>query len=464
MGDLGRITEDIRVRLADERLQAALKKALGTVRAKSAESLAELEDPDAARETAGRIRQGNIQHLGSNLEQLEARLTAAGTEVLWAETAGDVRNHVISIARENLILRAILSKSMVAEEVDLEHGLRAAGVNVVQTDLGERIVQLAGERPSHITAPCLHMSAGQIGRVLQVKTGMAYSDDPEDLCRYLASSLRPVFGRGQLGISGANLAVSRSGQLVMVENEGNVRMGYTLPSVHVVVVGIERTVGTIEEAGMLLSLLPRMATGQRFTSYVTVLSPVPLPGQKRTVILVDNGRSRVFRAGPFRDLLRCIRCGACMNICPVYERVGGHAYQWTYPGPIGIALAPFMGPAESAPALPHLCTLCGACTEVCPVRIPLDRLIVLARDLVGQEASRDAASRQMSSALKIFSWFFRGRVRYRLSHWGHKRLTGMFPGRAARLNESMGWEGPRCPPLPSRRLFRQRAKDLGLAP
>ena len=449
-------------KLADEQLAKALEGALRTVRRKSGEAMDDLADSEAVRDLAGKIRYENVNELRANLELFAERAEAGGSRVLWASTAGEARKLVAGIAKEHGVVKAVLSKSMLGEEIEVEQALRGAGVSAVQTDLGERVVQLAREKPSHITAPCLHMSAAQVAKVLSRTTGMEYTSDPAGICRQLAESMRPVFLAGHLGLSGANLAIADSGRLVMVENEGNVRLGYTLPDVHVVLVGIEKMVSTAAEAAVLLSLLPRMATGQAASSYVSLLSPQPIPGQTRYLVLVDAGRSDVFNAGPHRDLLKCIRCGACMNVCPVYEKVGGHAYRWTYPGPIGIALAPFMAPPEIGARVVDLCSLCGACTEACPVRIPLDRLIVLARAVAAGLKPPAEVARERK-ALRWYSRAMKGRLAYRWSHWGHRLMTRRFPDRLHRLVDRLGWAGPRTAPLPAPTLFRKlkRGSDGG---
>jgi len=447
-----RLRDQVAQVLGDETLQAALSRALATVRGKSRVALAELADSEAVREAAGQARRRGINRLGPRLEQLEAALVAGGTTVHWAESGRDAVQVVARLARDRDVLRTVLSKSMTGEEIDLEEGLRRAGVDVVQTDLGERVVQLAGQRPSHITAPCLHLSAAQVGEILQQKSGLEYSDDPEKISRLLAYALRPRFLEGQMGITGVNFAIAATGSLVLVENEGNVRFGYTLPRYHVAVVGIEKVVGDLQEALLYLSLLPRLATGQRTTCYVSFLPSAPLPGQERHVVLVDNGRSELFNAGPFRDLLRCIRCASCMNVCPVYEKVGGHAYGWVYPGPLGIALSSHWADDEVAAAIPDLCSLCGACTDVCPVGIPLDRLILLARVRARPRKPADQAARER----RAMRWFRRamgGRTAYGLSHWAHLRAHWA-PATYRRVMARLGWWEHRAPPSPAPTLFR----------
>ncbi len=439
-------------KLADQGLQNALAKALGTVNAKREVALAELVDAPGVKSAAGAMKRDAVGRLWELLEAFEQVLTTAGTTVLWARDEADVRRYVAEIASAHKVHRTVLSKTMVGEELGLEQALKDAGSSVVQTDVGERVVQLAQQRPSHITAPCLHLRAEDVGRILSTKANLPYSDDPEQLSRSIARSLRPHFLAAQMGVSGANVLVAKTGNIVCVENEGNVRMSITVPPVHVVVTGVEKVVPTLDDARLVLALLPRMATGQRATCYTSILEPTPLPGQHRYVILVDNGRSALFGAGPFRDLLRCIRCGACMNVCPVYQRVGGHAYNGTYPGPIGIAMAGGNGTSDTVDGL-QLCTLCGACSEVCPVEIPLDRLILLGR----AQARPHRSARDVRQERRALSWYRRamsGRARYRLSDWAHRLGVAWFPGTVARVEGNLGWREERRAPKPAGRLFR----------
>lgn len=453
------LREVTREKISDRHLQAALAKALGTVRDKADAAVHDLADLEKTRELAGQIRTESVRRLLKNLLAFEKKLTESGTRVIWASNAADANEAVLAIAREHGLYKAVFSKSMLGEEIELEHALEEIGVAVTQTDLGERVVQLAGDKPSHITAPILHMSAQHVGRILESTQGMKYTDDATSICKYLAETMRPAFLNAHLGISGVNIGVADSGHCIMVENEGNVRLGYTLPQVHVVLLGIEKLVGTMKDAATLLALLPRLATGQSATSAVSLLSPTPLPGQTRYVVLVDNGRSAVYSAGPHRDLLKCIRCGACMNVCPVYEKVGGHAYDWVYPGPIGIALAPFMAPKEVAASITDLCSLCGACTGACPVKIPLERLIILARGLALELRNPEEVKKER----KALSWWqkaMRGGWRYGWSHRIHQWAVRKAPERVKQVEQDVGWSGERQAPAPAPVLFRNLFRKL----
>jgi len=439
-------------KLGDERLQATLQRGLATVRGRMEKFRTHLADPEAARALVGEIRHRNVGRLKENLEELEKRLVEAGTQVLWARDAAEARELVAGIARSVSARTAVASKTMVGEEIGLEEALREVPCRLLQTDLGERIVQLAGQSPSHITAPCLHMDAAQVGEILKREAGMAHAQDAEDMCRFVAAALRPEFLSAQIAFSGANMAIVETGELVIVENEGNGRAGFSLAPVHVALVGIEKVVRSRQEAACVLSLLPGGATGQDATVYASFIPAEPEAGRKRFVIFVDNGRSDVFAAGPHRELLRCIRCGACLNVCPVYERVSGHAYSWTYSGPIGIALAPFMGPPVARCTDTDLCTLCGACTEVCPAHIPLDRLIALAR----RTSNSLRPKAEQKKAQRMARWYARamsGPGAFGLSHLGH-RLATRFRKTLSRIESAAGWGEERAAPKPARRLFR----------
>lgn len=447
-------------KLADEGLQRALAKALGVVRRKSEVSLAELGDAAGWMEDLGKRRREHLEALPELLRAFEARLQDAGTHVLWAKDGAEACRLVVELAKSRGVKSAILSKSMVAEEVGLEHALERSGITATQTDLGERVVQVAGQRPSHVTAPCIHMSAIEIGELLSNKLGMMPTSDAEQISRFLASHLRPAFLEATLGVSGANLAVASTGQLVMVENEGNVRMGYTLPALHVVMVGLEKMVPTPKDALDLLEVLPRVATGQRVPSYISWLAPKPLPGQERVVVLVDNGRSVAYQSPLYRRVLACIRCGRCMNICPVYERVGGHAYGWTYPGPIGLALVPYLAPPEIAAEAMNLCTLCGACAESCPVRIPLDSAIVVGRSKIRMYLAPELEKAQAKLFRRVGA-VWATPLRYRWSHWAHRVGEKWFRKRVLAMEKQVGWAGERVAPKPAEQLFRTWWKREG---
>jgi L-lactate dehydrogenase complex protein LldF len=406
------------------------------------------------------IRRDALARLPELLVRLEQRLTARGVTVHWAEDALEAQRIIIGIAEAAGARTVVKGKSMASEEIGLNAALAGAGITAVETDLGEYVVQLADEPPSHITAPALHKSRDEIGALFAEKLGVPLTDDPRQLTKMARAELRQTFLDAEMGITGANFAIAESGTLVMVENEGNIRMATTLPRVHVALVGIEKVVPTLADAAVLLRLLPRSATGQRTTSYVSLVSG---PRREREgdgceqmhVVLLDNGRSRLLADPELRDSLACIRCGACMNVCPVFQSVGGHAYGWTVPGPIGSVLAPAMLGLSRAGALPHASSLCGACTEICPVGIEIHGMLLTLRDRTVREGRRPLVERL---AVRVWRFFMGGRVRRRLASMGLRTLArlGLLPGllRAARWSPARdGFSLPNA-------NFRSRARRL----
>jgi L-lactate dehydrogenase complex protein LldF len=298
--------------------------------------------------------------------------------VHWAETAEEANDIICEIARSHGVGKVAKSKSMVSEEVGLNDALEAAGIQVVETDLGEYILQLAREPPSHIVAPVVHKSKEEVSELFERHHRRPRKTAVPDLCREAREILRPHFVSADMGISGANFIVAETGSTLIVTNEGNGRLCTTLPHVHVAITGIEKVVPTLEDVATLLRLLPRSATGQSITNYVSVTTGVKVPGEHDGpehfhIVLVDNGRTRLLGT-ELQPMLRCIRCGACMNHCPVYQAVGGHAYGWVYPGPMGSILTPSYVGLDKARDLPFASTLCNQCGVVCPVKIPLPEL------------------------------------------------------------------------------------------
>src|SRR5579884_2973973 len=376
---------------ADPRLQAALVRLTGTLMAGNRRGYASLPDSDRLRDHAKRIKEHTLAHLDRYLEQLEASVVRRGGHVHWAETAADARRLVVDIAQKSGCRRAVKSKSMTTEEVHLNPALEAAGLEVTETDFGEFVIQLAGERPSHLVAPAVHHTRESIARLLSEKLGAALPDDARSLALTGRRLLRERFRRADLGITGANFAVAETGTVVLVTNEGNGRLTTTCPRVHVALVGIEKVIPRLEDLPVFLKLLARAATGQTLSVYTTLLTGPRLPGEidgpeEFHLVLLDNGRSRVL-ATPFRESLQCIRCGACLNACPVYRRVGGHAYGGTYSGPIGSVLTPLYDSVGENPHLPHASSLCGACQAACPVRINIPHMLIGLRELQHEHKS-----------------------------------------------------------------------------
>ncbi|MCL4870672.1 MAG: iron-sulfur cluster-binding protein [Anaerolineae bacterium] len=347
------------------------------------EGITSLPDADAARDLARKIRAHTIAHLDEYLLQLEAAAQANGTQVHWARDAAAAQNTIRAIAAQNNVRLAVKSKSMVSEEVGVNHALQADGVQVVETDLGEYIAQLSGDTPSHIIAPVLHLTRQEVGYIFQDNLGVSYTDDPLKLNDIARQTLRQLFLRADMGISGCNFAVAETGTTCIVTNEGNGRMVTTLPRIHVVLMGMERLVPTPDDLAVMLQLLARSATGQKMSVYTSLTSGPRRPDEPHGpeqvhLIILDNGRSQAL-AGEMAEILYCIRCGACLNACPVYRVIGGHAYGSVYSGPVGAVVSPILGGMAAHGDLPHASTLCGACQEVCPVRIDLPKLLLRLR-------------------------------------------------------------------------------------
>jgi L-lactate dehydrogenase complex protein LldF len=432
----------VTIKLADVRLQEALSR-LQTrfVEGRSA-VISEIHDLQETRNAAAAIRDRVLNDLEHWLLYFEQQATKRGAIVHWAETGQDVNRIVAEIAVGHGVRTATKSKSMVSEECGLNEALERAGVEVMETDLGEYILQIAHEAPSHIVAPVVHKNKDEISDLfakihqLPRKTGIA------ELCREAREILRPAFLNADMGT-----------------NEGNGRLVTTLPRVHVAITGIEKVVPTLEDVSTLLRLLPRSATGQSITNYVSVLTgtkdDTDSDGPEHFhIILLDNGRSSLL-GGEMQDMLRCIRCGACMNHCPVYQNIGGHAYGWVYPGPMGSILTPLLGGMENAPDLPNASTLCGACAVVCPVKIPLPDLL---RKLREKQMEIGMKSRQETFMLRAWAWLALHPKIYAMTTSIAVRFMKLLGGREKLLHHlpgARGWSGGRDFPAPQGKTFRE---------
>ncbi len=355
-------------------------------------AVAEIPHWEALREQAHQIKREVIDNLEYHLERFLHHARQQGITAVVAQTAAAANAEVEAIARRHGVQTVVKSKSMVTEEIGLNPYLQQRGFDIVETDLGEFIIQLAEERPVHLVGPALHKSRQEIGHLFHQQLGTPYTDDPTLLARIARRALREKFLAADMGITGANFGIVDSGRVVVIENEGNARLCMTLPRIHVVIMGMERFIPSETDLPLFLTLLCRSATGQRLTAYVSVTggplpSPFPEGPEQVYYIIVDNGRTRLLRDPWLKQALYCIRCAACYNACPVYQTVGGYPYGWVYQGPIGAVITPeFLGP-RMAGGLPFLSTLCGACTDVCPVKIPLHRLLVYQRHRMLQRGS-----------------------------------------------------------------------------
>ena len=418
-------------------------------------------DLEATREASKGIRDAGIADLDLWLERFEAEATRRGGRVLWARDGAEICRLVIDIARRHGVKKAIKSKSMLSEEAGLNAALEAAGVQPVETDLGEYILQINGnETPSHIIAPAIHKTREEVAALFERVHRRPRKREIGEMTREAREVLRAHFLSADMGISGGNFLVAETGSVALVTNEGNGRMVTTLPRVHVVITGVEKVIPTLEDLATLMRILPRSATGQTISNYFSLLTGVRRPGdtdgpEHLYFILVDNGRVDLLGGG-FQDMLRCIRCAACLNHCPVYQTVGGHAYGWVYPGPMGAVLTPLFVGIENAIDLPHAATLCNQCGAVCPVKIPLPELM---RKLREAQVERGLRPRGERLALAAWSWLARHPALYGLAaRIGARYLKWQAGGgdRIRVMGMAPAWTAGRDFPAPEGRTFREQ--------
>ncbi|MDQ0316526.1 LutB/LldF family L-lactate oxidation iron-sulfur protein [Amorphus orientalis] len=444
---------------------AQLQRALGNIghgfvhkRRQAADALPEFE---RLRDEAREIKTHTLAHLDLYIEAFADKVAAAGGQVHFAETAYDARRAVVDICRMHEARTVTKAKSMVSEEIELNRYLKKKGIAPIETDLGEYILQIRNEAPSHIIAPAIHLTRDQIEadfrRVHRHLSEARALDEPASLLAEARAILREKFLSSDVGITGANFLVAETGSAVIVTNEGNADLTQSLPKVHIVVTSIEKLVPTMEDASTLLRVLARSATGQDMSVYTTVTTGPRRPDdpdgpEEFHVVLVDNGRSGMLGTD-FQEMLRCIRCGACMNHCPVYQAVGGHSYGWVYPGPMGAVLTPSLVGVEQTGHLPNASTFCGRCESVCPVRIPLPKLMRHWRE---DEFARHLQPRAARYGLGVWAFVARRPRLYRLATGlaaaTLSRLAGS-RGRLARLPLAGGWTRHRDLPAPAPRTF-----------
>lgn len=448
--------------LHNEKLQQALAKLPAKFVDARASAIAELTNFEHIRDAATAIRERVLNDLDSYLLRFEEAAIARGAVVHWAETAADANRIVGEIAAANGVHKIVKSKSMVSEECGLNDFLEARVLTVLETDLGEYILQLAHEAPSHIVAPVLHKSLEEVSELFAHAHQQPRKSAIPELCREAREVLRPGFLSADMGISGANFIVAETGSVLIVTNEGNGRLITTLPRIHVAITGIEKVVPTLADASTLLRLLPRSATGQSITNYVSVLTGTKanndLDGPEQFhIILLDNGRSQLLGT-KLQPMLRCIRCGACMNHCPVYQHIGGHAYGWVYPGPMGSVLTPLLVGLKEAIDLPNASTLCGECAVVCPVKIPLPDLLRHLRTRQSQQRLRPWRERLL---INLWSWAALHPAVYGLLTKLVARTLRIFAGKkkyVSYIPGASGWTQGRDMPAPEGGTFRERYK------
>lgn len=436
------------IAIADQQLQVALEKGTSTADTKRQHVMSETstEHALALRTQAATIKRHTLNHLPELLEQVERQMQAKGIVVLWATDSAEARQHVLDIAARHQVRKVTKSKSMVTEEIDLNETLVKNGISPVETDLGEYIIQLNDETPGHIVTPVIHKSKESIRDIFTAKIDMPPTDKAADMAHYVRGQIREDFLSAGMGISGANFLIAETGSICLVTNEGNGGLVTSLPDVHVAITGIEKIVPTVEDYSLLTQLLPRSATGQKMTVYTNIINGPrgehELVGPRHVyVILLDNGRSQIYTS-EYAEALACIRCGACLNTCPVFRTAGGHSYGWVYPGPIGSIITPLLKGIENATPLPYASSLCGACKEACPVIIDLPRMLLdLRRDLI--DTGHGPGSWNMG--MKLWAWGMSSPALYRTGDKAASAAMNLmrpksYPGPLA------GWTDHRDPP------------------
>ncbi|MCT9126772.1 LutB/LldF family L-lactate oxidation iron-sulfur protein [Cupriavidus gilardii] len=460
-----------RAALDDPKLRSSFRGAMDFLQNKRAIQFPDGDELQALRDLGEAVRQHALAHLPQLLEQLEAKLTEVGVQVHWAQTPDEANAIIAGIAERHGARSVIKGKSMASEEIALNHYLAERGIRSLESDMGEYIVQLAGEGPSHIVMPAIHKTRGDIAALFEQHIpDTPYTEDVDTLIQTGRRALRHAFVEADIGLSGVNFAAADTGTLWLVENEGNGRLSTTVPPVHIAIMGIEKVVASLDHIVPLATLLTRSATGQAITTYFNLITGPRRAGEldgprEMHVVLLDNGRTQAYADAQLRATLQCIRCGACMNHCPVYTRIGGHAYGTTYPGPIGKIISPHLLGLDATADLPTASSLCGACGEVCPVRIPIPQLLIRLRteanrnpDEAVQHPLRGQGARYSRGEQLIWR-FWRGAFAhprlYRVFRWAATRLRAFTPSR------QMGWTDHREPLRPAARSLADLLRERG---
>ena len=420
--------ENAKAALADTQLRGALKNATSLFGERRKEAAASLPNWEELRTQARAIKDEVLSHLDRYLEEFVRNAESRGATVHRAHDAAAANSVICGLATERNARVIVKSKSMTTEETHLNDALEAAGMQVVETDLGEYIIQLAGEPPSHIIAPAIHKTRHQIGELFTAELGMPPTDDVDKMTSTARATLRDRFAAADVGISGVNFAISETGTIVIVENEGNIRLTTSLPRIHIAMMGIEKVIPRFADLDVFLKLLPRSGTGQKLTTYQSFItgtkgSPADEGPEELHIVLLDNGRSRMLAHPVTRQSLACIRCGACLNACPVYQQIGGHAYGSVYPGPIGAVITPQLMGIQKAAQLPFASSLCGACRDVCPVKIDIPELLLHLRG----EISPRKGSFTERLAFKMWAKVMTSSSLYKLSSVAGRILQRVMP-------------------------------------
>ncbi len=447
------------VALADPNLQRILLK-LGDLSGRNRLAWNQLADSSLVRDKARSIKDATLAELDKHLETLEESVTSRGGTVHWAETGDEACKMILEILRSRGAQRVVKSKSMTTEEIHLNKALEKAGVHPVETDFGEYIIQLAGHRPSHIVGPALHLSAKDVAGILSPEAGETLPAERVPLAAFARKRLRAEFAAADAGITGVNFAVAETGTIVLISNEGNARLTVSLPKLHIAVMGMEKVIPRLADLPFFLKVLARAATGQRMSVYTSMVTGARREGEldggrEFHLVVLDNGRSRIL-GGPLRESLFCIRCGACLNACPVYRSVGGHAYGGVYAGPIGAVLTPLYDGLSANHHLPHASSLCGACQAACPVKIAIPDMLIKLREKLHHEP----AGQSKGEALAYRTWarMLKSPRMYRLGTWLATRTIGRLKRKSPWLKKLPGklggWTERRDFPAPAPETFR----------
>jgi L-lactate dehydrogenase complex protein LldF len=458
--------------LADPHLQHAyLSSTLHSFNARLQAS-AEVPGWDRLRARAQALKQEVMDHLDHYLAQFADSVERNGGQVHWAATAEEACAVVRRLAEQNGVRELVKAKTMVSEEIELNHALAAAGIRAVETDLGEFIIQLTGDRPAHIVAPAIHLTRHDVKDIFVRHLHSEPTEEPEQLTAIARRFLREFFQRAGMGVSGANFAVAETGTIVLVENEGNIRMSTTAPRVHVALVGIEKLIPRFADLGVFLRVLARSSTGQKLSTYTSLLTGPRHPGEdgpdEMHVVLIDNGRIATLADTKMREVLHCIRCGACLNACPVYRKIGGHAYGGIYSGPIGALVTPQFAGLENAPQLPFASSLCGICREVCPVKINIPDLLLHLRGKVQEQSQRRMPPLPGASlerlGMKAWAWLMQRPRLYllgsRLARLGQRLIARRGWIRKLPMPIASHWTEGRDFPALAPKSFHERWKEM----
>ena len=446
--------------MANANLQLALARLGDTLGHRNKEAFAVLPNSDLLRQRARRIKDETLLELDQHLITLEESVKRRGGQVHYADDGAEACDAVLRIIQAAGARRVVKSKSMTTEEIHLNQALEAREIEVVETDFGEYIIQVAGQRPSHLVAPAVHLNLKDVAQILGTTTTETLPEDATLLAAYAREKLRDRFAVADVGITGVNFAVAETGTIVLISNEGNARLTTSLPRIHIAIMGMEKVIPKLADLPVLLKVLARAATGQKMSVYTSLINGPRLPGEldgpdEFHLVILDNGRSRIL-SGPLRESLFCIRCGACLNVCPIYRNVGGHAYGGVYSGPIGAVLTPLYDGLAANHHLPHASSLCGACQAACPVKIAIPEMLIKLREQLHDEPGE--LGRLEALAYRLWARSMRSPRLYGLTTWLATRTAGRIWRKAGwmqRLPGALhGWTRDRDFPAPAPQRFR----------